>query len=253
MDGNHLLLAAVPIVGFAAGFINTLAGSGSLITLPVLILLGLPANVANGTNRVGVLVQNMVAVDTFRRHGALDPGSSLKLLVPTVLGSIAGAALAVDLDETVLRRTIGVLLLVMLAIMLARPARFIASREAPRPATPWVQMPVFFAIGVYGGFIQAGVGFFLLAGYVLGAGVDIVRANVMKNLTVLVFTAAALAVFVANDQVDWGLGAALALGQAAGAWTAARMALARGARFVHWFVVAILVVSAAALILDAGR
>lgn len=250
MDENLLLLTAVPIVGFVAGFINTLAGSGSLITLPMLILLGLPANVANGTNRVGVLVQNLVAVSTFRQRGALDIRGSSALIVPTVLGSIIGAALAVDLDEALLRRTIGVLMLAMLAVMLVRPGRWIESHAAVRPGRAWAQLPVFFAIGVYGGFIQAGVGIFLIAALVLGSGFDLVRANAIKNLLMLIFTAAALAVFVANDQVAWGLGLLLALGQAVGAWVAARMALARGAKFVHWVIIAVLVLSSAALILD---
>src|SRR5215213_1564020 len=109
MDRHTLLLAAVPLTGFAAGFINTLAGSGSLLTLPILILLGLPANVANGTNRVGVLMQNVVAVATFRQSGALPLAGSWKLIVPSVVGSVIGAALAVDLDEMLLRQTIGVL------------------------------------------------------------------------------------------------------------------------------------------------
>src|SRR5688572_33346053 len=96
MDRHTLLLAAVPVVGFAAGFINTLAGSGSLLTLPLLILLGLPANVANGTNRVGVLLQNVVAVATFRRRGALPLAGSWKLIVPSVVGAVVGAELAVE-------------------------------------------------------------------------------------------------------------------------------------------------------------
>src|SRR5512147_2531403 len=94
MNQNVLLLAAVPITGFIAGFINTLAGSGSLITLPLLILLGLPANVANGTNRIGVLLQNLVAVATFRSRGALEIAGTWKLVVPAVVGSVLGAQLA---------------------------------------------------------------------------------------------------------------------------------------------------------------
>lgn len=252
MDSNTLLLAAVPVLGFAAGFINTLAGNGSMITLPLLILLGLPANVANGTNRVGVVVQNIVAVGTFRRRGALDLRGSWRFVAPSVLGAVVGAALAVDLDEALLRRTIGVLMLLMLGIMLMRPGRWLAAHSDGHTGKLWVQVPVFFAIGIYGGFLQAGVGIFLIAALVLGAGHDLVRANALKNLIVLVFTVAALGVFVVNDQVDWGLGALLALGQAAGAWVAARTALARGATFVHWTVIGVLVVSSLALILDIG-
>lgn len=253
MDNQLLLLAAVPITGFLAGFINTLAGSGSLITLPMLILVGLPANVANGTNRVGILIQNIVAVSTFRHAGVLELGGNLRLIVPTVLGSIAGAALAVDIDERVLHYTVGVLMLVMLPIVILRPRRFIEAHADERPANPWIQLPVFFAIGVYGGFIQAGVGIFLTAGLVLAAGHNLVGANGLKNLIVLVFTIAALAVFIVNDQVRWGLGLLLGVGNAAGAFVAARMAIARGAVFVRWVLIVILAGSAIALLSGAGR
>lgn len=247
MDSHTLLLAAVPVTGFVAGFVNTLAGSGSLLTLPILILLGLPANVANGTNRVGVVLQNIVAVATFRRRRALPLDGSWKLIVPAVAGAVVGAVLAVDLDEALLRRTIGVLLLVLLAVMLLKPERWIVAHAAPRTPRWFVEVPLFFLIGVYGGFIQISVGLFLLAGLVLGAGYEVVGANALKNLIVLVFTAAALVVFVSNDQVDWTLGLLLGAGQAAGAWAAAHVAVARGARLVRWAVVVVTVVSAIAL------
>lgn len=247
LDSNFLLLAAVPITGFAAGFINTLAGSGSLITLPILILLGLPANVANGTNRVGVLMQSVVAVATFRRGRALDATGAWLLVAPAVLGSVLGAQLAVDLDEILLRRIIGALMIALLVVMFVRPERWLAV-AGPRRARPWLEVPLFFAIGVYGGFIQAGVGIFLIAGLVLGAGFNLVGANAVKNAIVLAFTAAALVVFVANGQVHWLLGLLLAAGQGAGAWVGARLAVRRGARFVRWVVVVIVVLSAGALL-----
>ena len=252
MDQNALLLAAVPMAGLIAGFINTLAGSGSLITLPILILLGLPANVANGTNRVGVLLQNVVAVATFRRRGALETAGTWKLVVPSVVGSVIGAALAVDLDEALLRRVIGALMLVMLAVMLFKPERWIAAHAHRREPRLLVEVPLFFAIGVYGGFIQAGVGIFLLAGLVLGAGFNLVGANAIKNVIVMAFTAAALVVFIVNDQVQWTFGLLLAVGQAAGAWLAAHLAVKRGAEFVRYVVIAIVVLSAVALFAGIG-
>lgn len=249
-DANWLLLAAVPIVGFVAGFINTLAGSGSLITLPVLILLGLPANVANGTNRVGILIQNVVAVATFHRRGVLDTQGSLKLILPAIVGSTLGAALAVDLDEALLNRTIGILMVVMLGIVLVRPRRWIEAHATGESAPYWVQALAFFAVGAYGGFIQAGVGFFLLASLVLASGHNLVGANAIKNLIVLAFTSAALIVFVINDQVRWGLGLLLAAGNAGGAFVAARLAVDRGAGFVRAVLIAILLASAIAMLAD---
>jgi hypothetical protein len=250
-DGPNLLLfAAVPLVGFVAGFVNTLAGSGSLITLPILILLGLPANVANGTNRVGLLVQNIVSVWTFRKKGALELAGSGKLLLPSMLGAFVGAALAVDLDEAMLNRIIGVLMLLMLGIIVLKPRRWLEAHADGRSASYLLQAPAFFLIGIYCGFIQAGAGIFLLAGLVLGSGFDLVRGNAMKNLIVLIVTVAALVVFVYNDQVRWGLGLLLASGNAAGAWLAAHMAISRGAPFVRYVLIAILALSAVALFSD---
>ncbi len=136
--------------------------------------------------------------------------------------------------------------------MLLKPERWIAAHAAPREPRLLVEVPLFFAIGVYGGFIQVSVGLFLLAGLVLGAGYNVIGANAMKNLIVLVFTAAALIVFVVNDQVQWTLGLLLGAGQAVGAWVAARFAVQRGAEFVRWAVIVITVGSAAALFAGVG-
>jgi uncharacterized membrane protein YfcA len=106
---------------------------------------------------------------------------------------------------------------------------------------------IFFLIGLYGGFIQAGVGIFLLAGLVLGAGYDLVRANAVKLLIVLCFTVFALIIFMLNDQIDWESGLILASGNMTGAWTASRMAVKRGAKFVRWFLLAVLLVSGSIL------
>jgi uncharacterized membrane protein YfcA len=248
MNENTLLLAAVPITGFLAGFINTLAGSGSLITLPVLILLGLPANVANGTNRLGVLLQNVVAVATFRNRGALEVRGTWKLVVPAIVGAVLGAQLAVDLDERLLRRAIGA----VMVVMIVKPERWIAAHANRREPRLMVEVPLLFAIGVYGGFLQAGVGIFLLAALVLGAAFNLVGANAVKNLIVLAFTVAAFPVFVLHDQVHWTLGLLLAAGQATGAWVAARLAVQRGAGFVRIFVIAIVSLAAVALLAGIG-
>jgi len=243
------LYLAVIAAGFVAGFINTLAGSGSLVTLPLLIFLGLPANVANGTNRVAIVLQNVVGVSSFHRQRALELHGGLMLAAPAVVGSLVGAQIAVNLDELMMRRTIGVLMVAMLAVIFVRPKRWLEGRPgAAHQSLNWRQLLIFFAIGVYGGFIQAGVGIFLLAGLVLGAGYDLVRANAVKVLIVLLFTLFALAVFVVNGQVQWGMGLILAVGNMLGAWVAARMAVKRGAAFIRWLLITVTVVSAANLL-----
>jgi len=248
-DLNWLIYLGVIAAGFGAGFINTLAGSGSLITLPVLILLGLPANVANGTNRVGILFQNIVSTGSFHRRKMLDLRGGLILAAPAIVGSVIGARIAVDLDEALMQKVIGALMIVMLVTMFVDPKRWVQGDMQfleKRPSV--VQFLIFFAIGIYGGFIQAGVGIFLLAGLVLSVGYNLVRANAVKNLIVLAFTVAALLVFVANDQVNWAAGLILAIGNSLGAWVAARMAVKRGASFVRWIVIIVVAISAAKLL-----
>jgi len=233
---------AVIIAGIMVGFINTLAGSGSLISLPLLIFLGLPPNVANGTNRIGILLQSLVAVGSFRKGKVLDWKDGLRISVPAVAGSIIGALVAVDLDEILMNRIIGGLLIIMLVMLLVNPEKKMRSRIEKRSGKElWKVGIIFFMIGFYGGFIQAGVGFFLLAGLVWGVGYDIIRANAVKVLIVLIYTPFALAIFLINQQVDFRLGIILAIGSMLGAYIAAKLAIRKGEKFVRFFVIIILI------------
>ena len=242
----YLLLTGA---GFLAGVINTLAGSGSLITLPVLIFLGLPATVANGTNRIGVILQNIVAGLSFNRSRVLDLRGALVLSVPAIFGSLLGASIAVNLNEELMQRVIGAVMVLMLFVIVLRPERWLEGTVLNLEKTVnWQQAVVLFVIGVYGGFIQAGVGIFLLAALVLSVGYDLVRANAVKIIIILVFTLSSLLIFANNNQVDWAAGLLLGLGNMAGAWVAARLAVARGAAWVRWVVIATIAFSAAYLL-----
>ncbi len=232
--------------GVLVGFINTLAGSGSLISLPLLMFMGLPANVANGTNRIAILLQSLVGTSSFKRQKVFEWSEGIWLALPAVAGSIFGAILAVDLDEKTMTRIIGGLMVFMFFMIILKPEAWVrehAGKVRSRPGI--IQIIIFFGIGLYGGFIQAGVGFFLLAGLVLGAGHNLIKANAIKNLVVLLYTPFALAVFIINGQVDWIAGLVLASGNMIGAWIAARMAVKRGAGFVR--IVLLIVVFAASL------
>ncbi len=223
MSSETLFLAIG--AGMLAGFINTLAGSGSLITLPMLIFLGLPLSVANGTNRIGILLQNVVGLIQFRRHGKLTLPHSGWLLLPIVLGALVGSLIAVDLNEQLMRYAIGMAMIVMLICIVLRPQQWL--REQAESTSRMQRMStglLFFVIGVYGGFIQAGVGVFLLAALVMHCGLPLLQANGMKLGIIAIFSVPALALFVLHDQVDWYLGSAMAVGQGLGAWLAASFA-----------------------------
>jgi len=232
-----LLYLLVVFVGVITGFINTLAGSGSLLTLPLLIFMGLPANVANGTNRIAILLQSIVGVASFKQKKVFEWKDGIWLTIPATVGALIGAIVAVDLNELILNRIIGGLLILMFFIILYKPETWINQQaDSVTPKPTFLRIIVFFAIGFYGGFIQAGVGFFLLAGLVLGAGYDLLKANAVKVLIVLVYTIVALIVFVVNKQVDYFLGIILGVGSMLGAWIATHVAVKRGAGFIRWIL-----------------
>lgn len=243
------LYPLIILAGFIAGFINTLAGSGSLVTLPLLMFSGLSPHMANGTNRVAILLQNIVGVNSFHKKGMLDTHGTLYLGAPAVIGSIVGAQLAVGLDEDVMRKAIGAIMVFMLVIIIMRPKRWLTGELAYLEDRPSIfQLTIFFFIGVYGGFIQAGVGIFLLAGLVLGVGYDLVRANAVKVGIVLFFTIFSISVFISKGHVNWLIGLVLAVGNMLGAWLGARVAAEKGAAWVRCLLIVVVSVSAAKLL-----
>ncbi len=255
MDPLHISILIAG--GFACGFINTVAGSGSLITLPLLMILlqldasvAKVANVANGTNRVAILLQNAVAVGSFRQQRVLDLPTGIKLAVPSALGAFVGALVAVELDEVIMRLVIGVLMFVMLIVILLRPKRWMEQSETHEFRFSWKQVVLFFVVGFYGGFIQAGVGVFLLLTLVTASGFDLVRANAVKVLIVLCFTIIALPVYAINGQVHWQYGLILSVGTMLGAWVASRIAVKRGVAFVRWALITVIACSGVKLCWD---
>ena len=233
--------AAYPLLflaGCVAGAVNVMAGGGSFLTLPILIFLGLPAGVANGTNRVGILIQNIGAVWSFERHGVLDRRALMWAAAPATLGAVLGTWAALRVSDVAFERILASL---MLAISLwtlwsrgekrARQAPASEVRVAPGLATG----AAFFAVGIYGGFVQAGVGFFILAATTM-AGLDLVRGNAVKVLSILCFTALSLAIFAFHGRVDWPIGVVLAGGTVLGGLVGARLTVLKGHRWLRGVV-----------------
>jgi len=236
---------AVIAAGLFAGFVNTLAGSGSLITLPLLMFLGLPANVANGTNRIGVFVQSLVSSTSFKKQKLFTVKEGLRMSLPALAGALLGSLIAVRINEHIMELLIGGLLIIMFFIILYKPEQWV--RDHALSATMrrrwWVPV-IFFLIGIYGGFIQAGVGFFLLGGLVLGAGLGLTKANAHKVFIVAVMTTIALVVFIASDQIHYLYGIVLAAGQGVGAWLGSRVAVSWGPRVVRVILLVAIMASA---------
>ena len=223
MEDFHYLIAIA--AGFVAGIINTLAGSGSLFTLPVLLFLGLPAHDANGTNRVGILLQTLVGATTLYRKGNVTTTSDLRYILPAMAGSVTGALIAVEIPESVLKLTIGVVMLFLLITLLFNYNSMMKETDAPVSGRKQnISMILMFFIGVYGGFIQMGVGIFLLSALLLYLQYTFRHANALKNSINFFLTIPAFIVFAITGQVKWEIGVVMASGQMIGAWLAARYA-----------------------------
>lgn len=222
-----------------------------MITLPLLIFLGLPANVANGTNRVAIFMQNLVAVHGFAQGKVLEFKRGKWLLIPVILGGVVGASLAVEADEHLIRMVVAGLLWFMLLVILVRPQRFLMNERRPESQTLRVaEVLAMFAVGVYGGFIQAGVGIFLLMTLLWVSGYDLVRANALKVMMVLGFTPFALTVFVLNGQVDWAMGVLLGAGNMIGARIGTHAALKKGAPFVRKALILAIILAGTKMVWD---
>lgn len=240
--------AALVLTGVVSGVLNTLAGGGSFLVLPLLIALGLSPGVANATSRIGVLAHGSAATLTFARDHALRAGLVARLAAPMCAGALAGAWLATRTADDLLRPIIGAVLLGWAVLLVLRPGRMLTPPPEPRPPGPLAYL---FAvlIGVYGGFLQAGVGFPLIALFVTHLGHDLLRANAAKVALVFIYTLLAVAVFAAAGQIDWPRALQLAAGMTVGGWLGARLQLRAGAPLVRWAIVVMVALSGIALLL----
>lgn len=242
MTGYLLLFAS----GVVAGALNVIAGGGSFLTLPILMFLGLPAGMANGTNRVGILLQNVAAVWSFERHRVLDWSSLWWAAGPATAGAILGTWGALLISDQAFRRILALLMLTLSVWTLWSPHHGrVRDRPGDGPSRSRYALTglAFFAVGIYGGFVQAGVGFFILA-VTSAVGLDLVKGNAVKVLTVLCFTALSLGLFTWHDQVHWLMGLTLAAGTIIGGLVGARLTVLKGHRWVRGVVTVTIVLFA---------
>ncbi len=250
LDLNVLQLVIILAAGVIAGFINTLAGGGSLLTIPALLFAGLSSPVANATNRVAVVMQSLVGAARFRQKKVFVVKEALPMLLPAFVGSIVGASVAAELDQRVFDIVLGIVLLSMVATLFFDPAkmaqRFAATDDGQGPTVIHrvISAAAFFAIGLYGGFIQVGVGFLLIIGISTLFGFDLVKTNAVKLLVVGLYSLFALGVFALHGQVLWLHGIVLGLGNVIGALVGVRFALHRGTAAIKAVVVLAVALSA---------
>ncbi len=246
-----LNLTAVLLIGASAGFINVLAGGGSFLTLPLLIFLGLPPNLANGTNRLAILMQNSFAVGRFVKKG-VNPGSfAIKAALFTVPGGVLGAYLATQVSNEQFRVSLALVMIIMSLVTLFSKKRAEVDLMNPDEyAGGWLGPGMaYFFVGLYGGYIQAGVGFLVLT-VLLWQNINLVHGNAVKLTIIIFFTSIALVIFAWNHQVNWGMGLMLGLGNMIGAWLGTHVAITKGHDFIKHVVTVAVIGFAIKLLVD---
>jgi hypothetical protein len=223
---TELQTYAIAIVGaFIAGGINTLAGNGSAITLTILTeVLGLPPNVANGTNRIGIFTQSAITSVVFNKHGKLNVSRNKKYIIPIIFGAIAGGILAVNVSNEQFKVVFKFMMVFMLVAVLVKPKRWLRQTDENFKPKWYFYIPVLLALGFYGGFIQMGMGVFFLIIMVLGMRVNIIESNAIKGFVIAVYTLLLITLFHYQGMIDWKLGGIMAIGQTLGGYLTAKFA-----------------------------
>jgi len=230
MNIEHIALLFA--VGTAAGFINVNAGGGSSISVPVLIFMGLDAAVANGTNRIAILIQNISAVASFHKKRFHDYQTSLKFSLFTLPGAIIGAIAATRVSNILFQRILGIVLIFIVISMFF--SRSYKDGDAAQKAVPnWLIYPALFAIGFYGGFLQVGVGFLFMAALYHLLSISLVKVNMHKVFIILIYTIPALLIFILTGNVLWEYGLILAAGTAFGGWWGAQVSVKGGEKVIR--------------------
>lgn len=222
--------------GFFAGVINSMAGGGSMLTVPLLSLAGVAGTAANGTNRIAVLIQNLAGAYGFARRNVSDRARTVAVLVPVMVGALAGSLVASQIPDELFERLFGFLMFPLLVLTLRKP-----SADADAPSWPtWLTVVVFTAIGFYGGAVQAGVGLVLLL-VLARSGFDLVTANAVKTILILAITVIAVPVFLYNDQIRWIPALVLSAGMGVGGYVGANVAVDGGERVIRPVLIVVVV------------
>ncbi len=234
-------LVLLVIIGFFAGIINTLAGGGSLITLPLLIFMGLPEAVANGTNRVAIFFQTASSVAGFKSKGITTFPFSIYIGISAAIGSYIGAQYAVDIEGALFKRILSIVMIVVVLLIIFKKKNTTLHTLAERTTGKhlYTSIIAFFFVGLYGGFLNAGIGFIMLLILPMINRFSLVKSNATKVTVALIYTSIALSVFILNHKVNWKLGLTLATGTSLGAWFASRYSVKKGDGFIR---VALLVI-----------
>ena len=233
------------VSGFIAGVINTLAGGGSLLTLPILIFLGLPPGVANGTNRIGILMQSVSGTLGYKSKGISTYPFNLYLGISASIGAIIGAQIAIDIRGDLFNKILAVIIVIVGLLIVFKPKNNIkVLQERIKNKHLYISCLVFFFIGIYGGFINAGIGIVIMFFLTRYNRLSLIKTNAAKVALVGVYTIGALALFAYNDKVNWSMGLWLSFGTIFGAWFTSRYSVRKGEKVVKFTLLFMVIVMA---------
>lgn len=250
MDSYLLLkIVSLTIVGIFMGGLNTLAGGGSLITLPLLIFMGLDGPTANGTNRLSIVTQSFFAIQGYRSKGVNTYPYNLWLALAALAGAIPGAILAVKIDAEIFNKVLAIIMLVVITSLVYNPfKKSLAPVELVSPQRLWLSIFIVFCIGLYIGFIQAGAGIMVIITMILVHRFSLVKANHIKIWVTLLANAMAMAIFIFKGMIHWEFAIALSAGSALGGWLSSRFAIEKGDKFIRPILIAMTLVMALKLL-----
>ena len=211
--------------GFFAGAINTLAGYGSLITLTLYMeVLGLPPNIANGTNRVNVMANAFAGSLGYFQQGKLKIAKVWPILISVLCGAILGVIIATNISDQTFKNVYRVLLVLLAILIFTKPKKWLLKTSIEQKVNWWIGFPIYMLIGFYAGLIQAGAGIFLLAALVLFSKKELMESNAIKMLVIFFYSVIVIYVFHRSGLIDWKSGALLAIMQGLGSYLTARFA-----------------------------
>ena len=226
------------LVGFIAGFINTMAGGGSLLTLPLLIFLGLPSAVANGTNRIAIFMSAFSATAGFKSKGISNYPFNFYLGFTGLIGALIGAQIAVDIKGELFNKILAVIMIVVVLLIVFKPKiDSVNILERLTGKHLYISMVAFFFIGIYGGFINAGIGFVIMLFLHYYNKMNLVKVNATKVVIVLIYTTGAIITFALAGKINWIYGIFLASGNFLGGWISSRWSVKKGEKAIKAFLV----------------
>jgi len=236
------------VAGAVAGFINIIAGGGSMLTIGAMILLGVEPVVANGTNRIGVLTGTVSGAITYKAEKFTDLKTSILLGVCAVPGAILGSIFSIKISNQLFEKLLAVIMIFILISMLLPSKK--KEQAAEKLKKSYLIYPAMVLIGFYGGFIQIGVGLILMAAIKFLMSYDLVRANMHKTFVVLIYTLPVLLIFGINGKVNWFYSIVLALGNALGSYTSVKLSLKKGEKFVKAVMIVAIVLMSIKFLID---